>query len=122
MIPHRKPLIEARTVVLSADYLARRLLLVSGEDLFFAVILANDIEHIREAIVVVIRAFDVGAEESLSNRPCWVVLMERIDKAAQGLFGLFLVGVIVSDLISCAVDDHARMVAIAANCVANVDL
>ena len=62
MVSHRQPLIETRAIILGADYFACRLLLVSGENLFLAVVLADNIENIGEAIVIVVRSFDIRTE------------------------------------------------------------
>src|SRR5262245_60701523 len=122
MITHRQPLIEALAIVLSTDDLACRLLLIGREDLFLTIVLADHVENIGEAVVVVVGSLDVRAKESLGDGPGRVVLVKRIDEPTKGLFRFLLVGVIVADLVSSAVDYNAGMIAIAANGVADVDL
>ena len=67
MIAKSQPLLKTLPVVFSSNDLARRLLLVCGKDLFFAIVLADDIKDIGEAVVVIICALDIRAETSI---PC----------------------------------------------------
>ncbi len=55
---------------------------MGGEYLFFAVILADYVQNICEAVVVVIRSFDVRTKKCLRNGPRRVVLVKCVDKAA----------------------------------------
>ena len=76
MVAHGDPLV-AVVGVFGADDLACWFVGVGLEDLVFAVVLADDVEEVGEAVVVVVR--DVGAEESLRNGAGGVVLVEGVD-------------------------------------------
>src|SRR6187399_2179161 len=98
--------------VLSAENFAGRFLFVRRENFLFAIILSNDIENFREAVVIISRAFDVRTKQRLRHGSRWIVRMESIDQTSQRRLRLFLIGMIVADLISGAVDDYARMIAV----------
>ena len=60
-----------------------------SEDLFLAIVLADDVENIGEAVVIVICSFDVWAEKRLRDGTRRVVLVESIDEAAERLSSPF---------------------------------
>ena len=76
VVAHGDPLV-AVVSVFGADDLACGFLGVGGEDFVFAVVLADDVEQVGEAVVVVVR--DVGAEEGLGYGAGWIVGVEGVD-------------------------------------------
>ena len=78
VVAHGDPLV-AVVGVLGADDLAGGLVGVGFEDLLLAVVLADDVEEVGEAVVVVVRG--VGAEERLGDGAGGVVGVEGVDEA-----------------------------------------
>ncbi len=103
--------------VFSADDFAGWLVGVGLKDLLFAVVLADDVEEVGEAVVVVVR--DVGAEESLRDRAGGVVLVEGVDEGLEDGDGDVGLGCVV-DLVAGGPENDAGMVAVAADGVSGV--
>ena len=78
MVAHGDPLV-AVVGVLGADDFAGGLVGVGFEDFLLAVVLADDVEEVGEAVVVVVA--DVGAEEGLGDGARGVVGVEGVRRA-----------------------------------------
>src|SRR5205807_1133157 len=102
----------AVVAVLRAENLARGLLLVRREDFVLAVVLSDNVEHVREAVVVVVA--DVGTEKRLRDGARRIVLVEHGDERGEDALGEVGLRRVVN-LVAGAVDDYARMVAVAAD-------
>src|SRR5437870_7990490 len=88
-----------------------------SQDFLFAIVLADDIEHVSETILIV-TAY-IWTKERLRYRPRRIFGMKRLDQRAKD--ALRKVGSLsVVDFIPSAVNDYTRMIAIAANCFARV--
>ena len=116
MVAHGDPLV-AVVGVLGADDLAGGFVGVGLEDLLFAVVLADYVEEVGEAVVVVVR--DVGAEESLRDGAGGVVGVEGVDEGFEDGDGDVGLGRVV-DLVADGPEDDAGVVAIALDGVGGV--
>ena len=118
MVAHRHPLL-AYMRVFRAENLARRVLVMRGKNFVFTIILTDHVEHIREAVIVVVAG--IGTEQSLRHGPGRVGGVghrNEVGKNSPGLVRLRR----VMDFVADAVNDDARMIAIAQNGVALVHL
>jgi len=96
--------------LLGADDLAFRLGALGGEQFVVAVVCADDVKQVGEAIVVIVAY--VRAEQGLRDRAGWVDGVRNLDEAAEDAFGFFRLRRVV-DLIPNTVQDDAGVVAIA---------
>ena len=103
--------------LLGADDFAAGLVLPRIQQFLVAVVGADDVEHVGEAVFVV--AGDVGAEKGLGDRAGRIDLVADVDKAAEDGQGDVGLGCVV-DFISHAVEDDAGVVAVAQDAVAQV--
>ncbi len=116
VVAHGDPLI-AVVGVFGADDLAGGFVGVGLEDLLLAIVLADDVEEVGEAVVVVVR--DVGAEEGLGDGAGGIVGVEGVDEGFQDGDGDVGVGRVV-DLVAGGPEDDAGVVAVAADGVGGV--
>jgi len=86
-------------------------LVVRGENFILAVVLPDHIEHVRQAVVVIVA--DVWAEQCLRHRMRRVVFVKNGDEAGKDLFRLLLLRRVV-DFVARAVKNDARMIPVAA--------
>ena len=117
VVAHGDPLV-AVVGVLGPDDAAGGFVGVGFEDLLLAVVLADDVEEVGEAVVVV--AGDVGAEESLGDGAGGVVVVEGFDEGFEDGDGDFGVWGVV-DLVAGGVEDDAGVVAVALHGVGGID-
>jgi len=103
--------------VLGADDGAGGLVGVGLEDLLLAVVLADDVEEVGEAVVVVVG--DVGAEETLGDGAGAVVLVEGVDEGFEDGDGDVGFGGVV-DFIAGGLEDDAGVIAVALDGVGGV--
>lgn len=97
MVAHGNPLVTV-VGVFSANDFSGGFIGVGLEDLLFAVVLADYIEEVGEAVVVVVG--DVGAEKCLGDGACRVVLVEGLDKRFEDRDGDFGFGGVVDFVAS----------------------
>ena len=103
-----EPLVEVVRVFCADDF-AGGLLRVGGEDFFRAIILADDVEHVGEAVVVIVT--DVGAEEGLGYGAGGIDFVEGVDDALQFSLGEIGLGGVV-DFVAGAPEDDAGVIAV----------
>jgi hypothetical protein len=90
---------------------------VGLKDFVFAVVLADYVEKVGEAVVVIVG--DVGAEERLCDGARGVVLVEGVDEGFEDGDGDVGFGCVV-DLVACGPEDDAGVVAVALHRVGGV--
>ena len=116
VVAHGDPLV-AVVGVFSADDFAGGLLRVRGENLLLAVVLADDVEQIGEAVVVVVAG--VRTEERLRHGPGGIVCVEGLRPGCEDGDGDIRLGRVV-DLVAGGPEDDAGMVAVAHDGVGRV--
>src|SRR5262249_2756341 len=89
----------------------------SGQNFIFAIILANDIQHVGEVVVVIVA--DVWPEQGLSYRTCRVILMEDVNQPAENSFCEVGLGRVV-DFVASAIKDNTGMITIATDSIASI--
>src|SRR5260370_30556561 len=87
------------------------------QDFVLAIVLADYVENVRESIVVIMT--DVRTKKCLRYRTSWIAFMKSGHQRGKDLLRQFSLWRVVY-FIARTVDDHTRMVAIAAHSVARV--
>ena len=105
--------------ILGAENLARRFLAVRGQNLVLAIILADYVESVCKSIVVIMT--DVRPKERLRDRARPIAFVERSNQRSKNLFCQVSLRSVMN-FISGAVDNYARVVAIAAHGIAHVSV
>ena len=118
MISTGQPRLEVM-LLLGADDLARRLRAMRGEQFVVSIVRADDIEHVGEAIVVIVT--DVRPEQCLGDRPRGIGFMTDVDQPLEDLLGEFFPGG-VANLVADTPENHAGMIAVAENGITQVRL
>jgi hypothetical protein len=91
---------------------------VGSQDLVDAIVLAYDVEHVGQAVVVIVA--DVGAEEGLRDGTRRVVFVEDGEEPGENAVRQFGVGRVVN-FIAGGPQNDTGMVAVAADGVARID-
>ena len=89
--------------LLRADDFARGFCLMSGEQFVVAVIRADDVQHVGQAVVVVMA--DVRPEQGLGHRPGGIVFVADLDQAFEDALGEFRFRRVV-DFVAGAVENE----------------
>ena len=109
----------AIVTVFGADDFSGWFGVVRREKFVFTIVLADDIEQIGEAVIVIVAG--IGTEESLSDRAGRIVLVEDFDQAGKNLLGV-LGFRRIADFVAGTVKNDAGMVAVASDDIRNIEL
>ena len=104
-------------LVFRADDFARWILLVRGQDFVLPIILADDVEHVCQSVIVVVAG--VRAEQRLRHRPGRVGFVGNCHQSPENALCQFRLRRVVN-FVAHAVKDDAGMIAVAQNGVAFV--
>src|SRR5206468_711534 len=105
--------------LLRADDLAFRFSALGFEQFAVAVVRTDDIEHVREAVVVIVT--HVRPKERLGDGPRWIILVTDFNEALQDSLREFRFRRVV-DFIANTPENDARMIAVTTNRVGGVAL
>ena len=100
-----------------ADDFARGILLMRSKDFVLAIILSDDVEHVRESVIVVVAG--VRAEQRLRHRPGWIGFMGDLHETLENALRQFGLRRVV-DFVADAVKNDAWVIAVAQDGVAFV--